>query len=87
MSYTLNFAEQTMERVNASASYWGMSVIDFVMQAVERAVADAETRRREGEIRRQRNSEIRGRLHALVERTSPREGVPYRFKRADAYPV
>ena len=75
-----------MERVNASASYWGVSVVDFVMQAVERAVADAEARRREGEKRRQRSSEIRARLHALVERTSPREGTPYRFNRADAYP-
>ena len=44
MSYTLNFAEQTMERVNASASYWGVSVIDFVMRAIERAVEDAEAR-------------------------------------------
>ena len=85
MSYTLNFAEQTMERVNASASYWGVSVIDFVMQAVERAVADAEARRQAGEMRRQRASEIRARLHALVERTSPREGMPYKFNRADAY--
>ena len=75
-----------MERVNASASYWGVSVIDFVMQAVERAVADAEARRQAGEMRRQRTSEIRARLHALVERTSPREGEAYKFNRADAYP-
>ena len=69
MSYTLNFAEQAMERVNASASYRGVSVMDFLMQAIERAVADVEARRRE-----------------KVERTSPREGEPYKFNRADAYP-
>lgn len=86
MSYTLDFAEQTMERVNASASYRGVSVVDFVMQAVERAVADAEERRRDELMRRQRKSEIRTLLHALVERTSPRTGAPYRFNRADAYP-
>ena len=86
MSYILNFAEQAMERVNASASYRGVSVMDFLMQAIERAVADVEARRRENEMRRQQTSEIRARLHALVERTSPREGEPYKFNRADAYP-
>ena len=45
-----------------------------------------EGRRRESEIRSQRTSEIKARLHALVERTSPREGEPYKFNRADAYP-
>ena len=86
MSYTLNFADQTMERVNASASYWGVSVIDFVMRAIERAVEDAEARHRADQLRSQRASEVRARLHALVERSSPREGEPYKFNRADAYP-
>ena len=86
MSCTLDFAEQTMERVNASASYYGVSVMDFLMQAVERAVADAEARQRERELNRQHVSKVRARLHALVERTSPREGPPYKFNRADAYP-
>ena len=86
MSCTLNFAEQTMERVNASASYWGVSVMDFLMQAVERAVAESEARQRERESRGQRAADARARLHALVERTSPREGLPYKFNRADAYP-
>ena len=63
-----------------------VSVMDFLMQAIERAVADVEARRRENEMRRQQTSEIRARLHALVERTSPREGEPYKFNRADAYP-
>ena len=87
MSYTLNFADQTMERVNASASYWGVSVIDFVMRAIERAVEDAEARHRADQLRSQRASEVRARLHALVERSSPREGEPYKFNRADAYPL